>query len=374
MYKINIKLKQISPLIHFQSHQEGATLRATDIKPKLDRYLSEVLKNQDLYSKLHKRKDQSDSLSYSYKIKIKHSEPRSIELSKQNSYSCFFGNTGVHDVDRLKQLLFYPSGIELVLSSDYVELIQAIILHIENFFIKTHFGNRTSKGFGYFLIHSIQTDGLERKMQLTTGEFEQKLKLLYQGILIFKKEIYGKWTSDPAKYETLFKEIDKLNKTLKAGMASLKVESKLRQYFLSRIPPIEWEKPMIQKMVMESSGTTLKVHQQVSNIKFVRALLGLPGQFEYDKLKKTVSVSHMDEQEKIERFRSPIDFKIYGNCIYLIAAHTIPEKLYHATFKFKINDVRIASKNLKTPSKDEFNLPEFLIKAMNNEKHWTRIN
>ena len=32
-------LKAHSPLIHFQSDSSGATLRATEVKPKLDRYI-----------------------------------------------------------------------------------------------------------------------------------------------------------------------------------------------------------------------------------------------------------------------------------------------------------------------------------------------
>lgn len=45
MYKLEFKLKQHTPLIHFQHHQEGATLRASEVKPKLDRFLMEKLLN-----------------------------------------------------------------------------------------------------------------------------------------------------------------------------------------------------------------------------------------------------------------------------------------------------------------------------------------
>ena len=39
MKKLTIKLKQHTPLIHFQHDQEGATLRASEVKPKLDRFI-----------------------------------------------------------------------------------------------------------------------------------------------------------------------------------------------------------------------------------------------------------------------------------------------------------------------------------------------
>lgn len=37
MHKLTVTLKQHTPLIHFQHDQEGATLRASEVKPKLDR-------------------------------------------------------------------------------------------------------------------------------------------------------------------------------------------------------------------------------------------------------------------------------------------------------------------------------------------------
>ena len=39
IYKINIELKQITPMLHFQGNETEATLRATELKPKLDRFI-----------------------------------------------------------------------------------------------------------------------------------------------------------------------------------------------------------------------------------------------------------------------------------------------------------------------------------------------
>ncbi|MFK5976154.1 MAG: hypothetical protein QM493_06565 [Sulfurovum sp.] len=38
-FKVNFTLKQHTPIIHFQSDQMGATLRATELKPKFDKFL-----------------------------------------------------------------------------------------------------------------------------------------------------------------------------------------------------------------------------------------------------------------------------------------------------------------------------------------------
>ena len=38
-YKMTIKLLAQSPMIHFQGKIDGATLRGSELKPKLDRFL-----------------------------------------------------------------------------------------------------------------------------------------------------------------------------------------------------------------------------------------------------------------------------------------------------------------------------------------------
>ncbi len=38
-FEITITLKQHTPLIHFQHEQAGAILRATELKPKLDKFI-----------------------------------------------------------------------------------------------------------------------------------------------------------------------------------------------------------------------------------------------------------------------------------------------------------------------------------------------
>ena len=39
IHKLTIPLKQHTPLIHFHHDQEGATLRASEVKPKLDKFI-----------------------------------------------------------------------------------------------------------------------------------------------------------------------------------------------------------------------------------------------------------------------------------------------------------------------------------------------
>lgn len=41
MHTLTFTLKQHTPIIYFQHEQDGATLRASELKPKLDKYLVE---------------------------------------------------------------------------------------------------------------------------------------------------------------------------------------------------------------------------------------------------------------------------------------------------------------------------------------------
>ena len=43
MFQLTFTLKQHTPIIHFQHDQAGATLRATELKPKLDRFIMHKL-------------------------------------------------------------------------------------------------------------------------------------------------------------------------------------------------------------------------------------------------------------------------------------------------------------------------------------------
>jgi len=47
-FKLTFKLKQNTPLIHFHHDQHGATLRATELKPKLDRFLNKKFKKEKI--------------------------------------------------------------------------------------------------------------------------------------------------------------------------------------------------------------------------------------------------------------------------------------------------------------------------------------
>ena len=48
MAQLVIELKQHTPILHFQHGQQGATLRATEVKPKLDKFIHQVFERKKL--------------------------------------------------------------------------------------------------------------------------------------------------------------------------------------------------------------------------------------------------------------------------------------------------------------------------------------
>lgn len=152
-YKLTIHLKQHTPIIHFQHGQEGATLRATELKPKLDEFL--ILKRRS-----HSNLDIQEKGALNYKVKILHLGSLS-ELPKDRrgnfKLPMYFGNTGKRKNDEAyKEPLFYQSADDNDIKLEFFSFKQGIINlikdHIAEFFATTNFGMRQSKGYGSFYL------------------------------------------------------------------------------------------------------------------------------------------------------------------------------------------------------------------------------
>ncbi|HIC77953.1 MAG TPA: hypothetical protein EYP02_02105, partial [Sulfurovum sp.] len=85
-FKLEFSLKQHTPLIHFQSEQFGATLRATELKPKLDRFLLEHVKGIPF------KENTNGHRSLDYKVKVEVDKSKSTPIDKRDPL--FFGNMG----------------------------------------------------------------------------------------------------------------------------------------------------------------------------------------------------------------------------------------------------------------------------------------
>ena len=103
-------LEQQTPMIHFQSSEAGATLRASEVKPKLDKFLIKQLGDGDYEKGIEKAKEKGwiiggyPALNYKMRFKASGKDSASNPVSGKNKVGkikgigCYFF-TEVEDVD-----------------------------------------------------------------------------------------------------------------------------------------------------------------------------------------------------------------------------------------------------------------------------------
>lgn len=200
--KLEIKLKQHTPLIHFQHDQDGATLRASEVKPKLDKYiLGKLTEEERTQGKLNgwiKSKNGRTWLDYKMSIKANGMpreylvaslfNPRNIVVDSRMVQerdlpftiireSPYFAQESINSDNKLdKQPVFLKEkreretvfflqkdnwesigkkgmmwkDISMTVVSVHEKLVEKINLLLTSFFICTNFGTRSDKGFGSF--------------------------------------------------------------------------------------------------------------------------------------------------------------------------------------------------------------------------------
>ena len=115
--KLQVQLEAQSPMIHFQYNQMGATLRASEVKPKLDRFLLnemkketgktiEELKKGNGYAAFFMDKEHQ-ALNYRMNFEVL-DNAYCVEIGsfRPESYSIYFGNSGIHDESEKKKAVF----------------------------------------------------------------------------------------------------------------------------------------------------------------------------------------------------------------------------------------------------------------------------
>ncbi len=274
-YKLTFKLKQHTPYIHFQHNHLGATLRASDLKPRIDKYL---------YNE-HKIEKQKYQLTIS--AKLENDYPKEVAQGKEP----YFG----------KHKLFRYNDIELIFNTYFNSAIVKQIKEIlPKVFACENFGSFGSKGYGGF------TDENQ-----TQKDFEKEIKNKY-------KTVYY-WETTNTSDSNIFFQIKYFYSLLKSGInipgrntaSSTYYKSILMEYFL---PDIRWEKRGIKKKFAFSStyNRTRNIDQTDAAIptgedyKAIKPLLGYSKSQEWQSYRKTIGI---DFPEGIDRINSPLFFK-----------------------------------------------------------------
>lgn len=458
MYKLEVKLKQHTPLIHFQWEQEGATLRASEVKPKLDRFILEKLvekkegdSKEDCYNKGLKIAKtngwligESKALDYKMRIVVNNknnkpveslvtaryisettivnNKPKEVEIYSGTSYFAQeeenigrdpksvlqknIDKTYNFNVDKWKEI--DKKGLEwkeiiLSITSFYDDLGTSIEGVLREFFICTNFGTRSTKGFGSFeVIEKKEENGYEgwKLLEAERKEILQKnFDFVYEKVVqgnalakikedyqLIKSGINNPFDPDAYKKSKLFLfgvkkggvrwEKRLLKKIIDKNDLYNKNREKVKLYY--KIDPITGEEDDKGRKVSKQTNNWGPDNYQYE---FLRAALGLTEQYEFlltkegerkidysDKI--IVKVVNVDK-EKIERYKSPLFFKVIDKVIYLAGN----DKSLQGDFQFEIfvksnPNKKILHKpeqgiDLQLSVPKEFSLCDFMTFVMN---------
>jgi hypothetical protein len=387
-----VELKQQTPILHFQPDESGATLRASEVKPKLDRFLinqSDEAIPQDWFLK---KSDNTKLSALNYKVhfqcngEVKRSGDRNCKLNLNHLDNLlkvhdfikvhendtekinegYFGNMSSEKnrnakakyiMEKFKETLFCEGTVTMTILCFVPELLAVIHNNIEKFFFAHNFGTRQDKGFGGFIVKSINNKEIKEPKDSSVCEALCKMaeaKCCYYFI---------------PKYNA-FQEISKMYQVMKSGYKSKYHRSILFEYFHKK--GIGNEKAFIKSNGItprfdeknEKSGAYYTFHSNKDSEdtyeekKYVRALLGLSENFRYLPKGDIIMIEHQPEQEdnKIERFASPVFFKVIGNTIYIVAKR-IDDGIYGKEFSFNGNGKTV---QLKTPENGSFDIDDFM--------------
>lgn len=387
--KLTVKLKQYTPLIHFQHEQDGATLRASELKPKLDKFIKYDIEKFIIITDEQKKTIKKEFLEKekinNYKIKI------TSKIKNKIRYKTFISRreSTEYKSKKIKIGAYFGEYYSLELTDIEVEffsfdekILELLKIAIEHVTICENFGCNQSKGFGSFIVieykFSDQSEFIRSKIDV-----EEKLRKI-------SSVLYTKDNINPL--ECILKDYKKL----KSGQCKPKYEkSLLMSFFYNNKEKIRWEKAFIKKSLEKEEKEIFKYlkndhkhenYEEINNSKFIRGIFGLSDRYEFslDNHPKytTLVVRIKDaitEDEAIERCHSPLYFKVIQNKVYVIHKK-IPDKMYDRKFNFSLYLKYVDKKrkkniedlikenflSLKTPKKSEFNIIEFLVKNLSS--------
>jgi len=340
-------LIQYSPMIHFQHDQKGACLRATELKPKLDKWINNKLENKR------------------YKLKV-------ISQGEQilkNNHKMYFGNMKSEESFAKEKLSIYnPKQLILNINTFFdTALAKEIESALPYCFAFENFGTRQSKGFGSF--YSDQFIPIE-----TCYKNKQKDYPIYyfetDDHKDRKKAIDNALDSIQALYKAMKSGI---NEEYKLEIKNKYMKSLLWKYFNDEKYPsgFNWEKRIMKQKLMNK-----KFDENELTSLYIRGLLGLTNSYTFRKTYKArMDKDYNDDKNgkhfklnkeetflvnhsEIERFKSPITFKPFKNKVYIILHELNIKSIQNKTFNFE--NKSSGEFSLTIPDKTVFSLKPFM--------------
>ncbi len=394
MRKIEVRMVQDTPMWHFQGASEDCCLRASEVKPKLDRFLVTKIGRGEIPDSWWINKEQG-ALNYKMRISVSGREIlESLVTDKgrdgrprfdnngnpkmKNLYPIYFGNMGPNAPRNMRLVKFEGIKLEIIVPNEVAEkktdenasdktLGDIISENLPQFFAGTSFGTRQDKGFGCFTVESIIVDGKE----ISTGKTEIPECAAYC------------FTVPKCEYPDLFQHINYFHKVIRSGVNERGCYVKSLMYkFVESEKKGVWDKPVIRskfhfrnalyqyickaidyknlngydqaKLTHKGNRHPVRQDMAVNEYKkrdrlsseknLWRDALGLATSQDWVFYgSKVKTVLHGNAGEEV-RFKSPIDYRPIpsgngGFEVYVIL-HELPTELRKATFDISANESR----------------------------------
>lgn len=396
------KLVQHTPLIHFQHSEPHACLRATEVKPKLDRFLIEQLEKDDRFGDGRWKKwfvgdgsqqsfdymmritpnseqvERTQSIENGIERAIARAEHRSPNANLHEIHKNYFGNmasgNNIQDTIRetFKESLFYKDGLTLTIRCFIPELLTLIDEHIRGFFMMHNFGTRQRKGFGSFTV-DISTKPNEPKGFDLVGKY-------------CPNAYYCKLDND-VNADALLDAVWVISAFLRSGFNRGEgnyVRGFVFRYFQREKNPLANDKAFVKQKVLRNvyneatRGEHLHPYGNNVRYRYVRGLLGTNENSRFCRAPRgetredrTVHNIYIHSAEGVERFPSPLLFKPIGKFVFILP-QKMPDEIFGSEFYIlkknqedkydskatsdqKLNYLQTECKNgmIKTPTTEE---------------------
>lgn len=402
--KLQLQLEAQMPMIHFQSTQEGATIRASEVKPKLDRFILdkimrccnktiEELKKETDYKDIFLNPESDTNSALDYKMQITAKESLEIDLSPKNSdgkfdrtktYSIFYANIG-RKPEEVVYGIFSNPVITIICFKE--KLRKYIENNIIKFFLVTNFGTMQNKGFGSFLpVKWCQEEKLTEEKEKEVASYYDELNPgCHCYVMRFQESPAAKKDME-SKNECCVK----MSENIKSFYSNMKSGQNFQGYSRSFLYQYMHNEIGIgnEKAWMKKNGISPNISKpqnkhneekgKTEEYYYVRAFLGTGTTIQYasgytdesyKKLDKKVPVLIAStDSDKLERVSSPIFFKVIKNVVFIVASE-IPDELYGAEFEFNGSKYNGVIGKIKTPSREvlaktdnRFDIQDFMDK------------
>lgn len=376
--KLELDLEAQSPLIHFQSGQNGATLRASEMKPKLDRFLLNKLSKTEKMTISELKKDgrykdifidqEHNALNYKVKI-VSTTKPQVIVLeNKENDraefYSIFYANSGKRSWEKKIRALYSNPRITILSFNEKVR--QLIEQYIVEFFLVTNFGTMQGKGFGSFL--PVKECGYRNKldesdMKKIAGYLKQQTGSHKCYCMEFAEVPGTKDLSENNRYRRrMFEEIKSFYGIMKSGYNFRGDYARSFIYtYMHEKEDINNEKAWMKQNgiapIKSTKGKKVSPMRKDEDSRYVRAFLGTGTTITYNPFSKEEKVSiTVKSQAGLDRVSSPIFFKVIKNVVF-ITAYDVPEELFDTEYEFSS---KMGHGKIRTPEQGKFDIHDFL--------------